>query len=141
MTNYSEQNITLSTLSIIAELTMSAQIMSQNVSIPPPANTEVNLKIDFGNSPLLSEWKDRIQSKLANIPDVFSTMTWILDRQSSTSHLRDLLEAGVIKNSESPFSSPIAVVQKNNEDVRLCVDYCKLNLQTIKDAYALPNLE
>ena len=33
------------------------------------------------------------------------------------------------------------VVKKKNGDVRLCIDYRKLNLQTIKDAYALPNLE
>ncbi len=33
------------------------------------------------------------------------------------------------------------VVWKKNGDIRLCVDYRKLNLQTIKDAYALPNLE
>lgn len=33
------------------------------------------------------------------------------------------------------------VVKKKNGDVRLCVDFRKLNLNTIKDAYALPNLE
>ena len=32
-------------------------------------------------------------------------------------------------------------VRKKNGDIRLCIDYRKLNLQTIKDAYALPNLE
>lgn len=26
-------------------------------------------------------------------------------------------------------------------DIRLCVDYWKLNYQTVKDAYALPNVE
>ncbi len=33
------------------------------------------------------------------------------------------------------------MVRKKNGDIRLCIDYCKLNMQTIKDAYALPNLE
>lgn len=51
------------------------------------------------------------------------------------------MDAGVIQESESSFSSPIVVVRKKNGEVRLCVDYRKLNLQTIKDAYALPNLE
>ncbi len=51
------------------------------------------------------------------------------------------MAAGVIRESESPFSSPIVVVRKKNGDVRLCIDYRKLNLHTIKDAYALPNLE
>ncbi|TWW53086.1 Retrovirus-related Pol polyprotein from transposon 17.6 [Takifugu flavidus] len=35
----------------------------------------------------------------------------------------------------------LMVVRKKNGDIRLCVDYRKLNLNTIKDAYALPNLE
>lgn len=33
------------------------------------------------------------------------------------------------------------MVRKKNGDVHLCVNYRRLNLQTIKDAYALPNLE
>lgn len=56
-------------------------------------------------------------------------------------HLQQLLDAEVIRESESPFSSPIVVVRKKNGDVRLCIDYRKLNTQTVKDSYALPNLE
>lgn len=56
-------------------------------------------------------------------------------------HLQTLLDAGIIRESKSPFSSLIVVVRKKNGDIRLCVDYRKLNLETIKDLYALPNLE
>lgn len=56
-------------------------------------------------------------------------------------HLQELLETGVIRKSESPFSSPIVVVRTKNGQVRLCVDYRNLNLQTVKDAYALPRLD
>lgn len=56
-------------------------------------------------------------------------------------HLKELLDAGVIRESESPFASPIVVVRKKNNDVRLCIVFRKLNSQTVKDAYALPNLE
>lgn len=47
----------------------------------------------------------------------------------------------MIRESESPFSSPIVVVRKKNDQVRLCIDYRKLNLQTVKDAYALPRMD
>ena len=47
----------------------------------------------------------------------------------------------MIRESESPFSSPIVVVRKKNGQVRLCIDYRKLNLQTVKDAYALPRMD
>lgn len=63
------------------------------------------------------------------------------DFEAVRRHLEELLEAGIIRESESSFSSPIVVVKKKNGDVRLCIDYRKLNTQTIKDAYALPNLE
>ncbi len=56
-------------------------------------------------------------------------------------HLQDLLAAGIIRESESPFASPIVVVRKKDNSVCLCIDFRKLNSQTIKDAYALPNLE
>lgn len=55
-------------------------------------------------------------------------------------HLKELLHAGVIRESESPLASPKVVVRKNN-DVCLCVNFRKLNSQTINDAYVLPNLE
>ncbi len=63
------------------------------------------------------------------------------DLEAVCRHLEELFEAGIIRESESSFSSPIVVRRKKNGDIRLCIDYRKLNMQTIKDAYALPNLE
>lgn len=63
------------------------------------------------------------------------------DIEAVRQHLKDLLEAGIIHESESSFSSPIVVVRKKNGNIRLCIDYRRLNMQTVKDAYPLPNLE
>ena len=64
------------------------------------------------------------------------------DTEAVRKHLQELLDAEVIRESEFPFPfSPIVVVRKKNGDVRLCIDYRKLNLQTVKHSYALPNLE
>ena len=63
------------------------------------------------------------------------------DMDAVRKHLQELLTAGIIRESESPFASPIVVVKKKDNSVRLCIDFRKLNSQTIKDAYALPNLE
>lgn len=170
ITNETEQTITLAPMSIIAELSMSPQLLSHHISASSkPENQDHSLQIDFGDSPIPPEWKARIISKLNQIPDVFSHYDLDFGRTNKVKHhihlhdetpfkhrarpihprdieavrdhLRDLLEAGVIRESESPFSSPIVVVRKKNGDVRLCIDYRKLNLHTIKDAYALPNLE
>ena len=56
-------------------------------------------------------------------------------------HLQEMLDAGVIRNSESPFSSNVVIVRKKDGTIRLCVDFRKLNNRTIKDAYAIPRIE
>lgn len=129
----------------------------------------LNIPIDFGDSPLSPEWKKRITSLLNSMTDVFALHDLDYghtdkvkhhiklsdetpfkhrprpihpqDVDAVRRHLQELLEAGIIRESESPFSSPIVVVRKKDNSVRLCIDFRKLNSQTIKDAYALPNLE
>lgn len=127
------------------------------------------LSFEFGDSPLPVQWKERITKTLNTYSDVFSQHDLDFghatkvrhriklkdetpfkqrprpihpkDYNAVRRHLQTLLEAGIIRESESPFASPIVIVKKKNGDVRLCVDYRRLNMQTIKDAYALPNLE
>uniref|UniRef100_A0A3Q1EKL9 Gypsy retrotransposon integrase-like protein 1 n=1 Tax=Acanthochromis polyacanthus TaxID=80966 RepID=A0A3Q1EKL9_9TELE len=168
LSNESDQDVTIPPLSTIAELSMSPQILSHSVSTAKSLNPHA-LKLDFGDSPIPPEWKASITTKLNQIPDVFSLSDMDFGRtdkvkhhiklndetpfkhrarpihpqdiEAVRQHLRDLLEAGVIRESESPFSSPIVVVRKKNGDIRLCIDYRKLNMQTVKDAYPLPNLE
>ena len=48
---------------------------------------------------------------------------------------------GIIKSSESPWSSPIVVVTKQDGSPRICVDYRALNAITIKDAHPIPNID
>ncbi|TKS67456.1 Retrovirus-related Pol polyprotein from transposon 412 [Collichthys lucidus] len=170
LSNESDQDVIIPPLSIIGELAVSPQILSHTVSTScSPSGASPALKLDFGESPIPLEWKRRIIDTLNKIPDVFSLSDTDFgctdkvkhhiklhdetpfkhrarpihpqDIEAVRQHLRDLLEAGVIRESESPFSSPIVVVRKKNGDIRLCIDYRKLNLQTVKDAYPLPNLE
>ena len=56
-------------------------------------------------------------------------------------HLQEMLNAGVTRNSESPFSSNVVIVREKDGTIRFCVDYRKLNNCTIKDAYAIPWIE
>ena len=56
-------------------------------------------------------------------------------------HLKSLMERGVIRESTSPYSSPIVLVRKSNGDLRMCVDYRRLNAVTRKDAFPLPRID
>lgn len=56
-------------------------------------------------------------------------------------HIEQLLAAGIIRPSKSPFTSNVVLVRKKNGKLRLCVDYRQLNGITVKDSYALPRME
>jgi hypothetical protein len=43
--------------------------------------------------------------------------------------------------SNSPYASPIVIVRKKSEDIRLCIDYRALNKITVKDNFPTPLIE
>ena len=57
----------------------------------------------------------------------------------------ELLEGGLIEDSDSPYNSPVWIVPKKadsegNRRWRMVVDFRQLNKKTIPDAYPLPNI-
>ena len=56
-------------------------------------------------------------------------------------HIKDMLEADVIRPSQSPFASPVVLVRKKDGKLRFCVDYRRLNSRTVKDSHPLPRID
>ena len=56
-------------------------------------------------------------------------------------YLDELLAAGQIRPSHSPWSFPLVLVRKKQGGLRLCIDYRKLNERCIRDVFPLPRLD
>jgi transposase InsO family protein len=58
-----------------------------------------------------------------------------IDRQCN-----ELLELDIIEYSNSQWASPVVPVRKKNGELRMCIDYRKLNSVTKTDKFPMPNL-
>ena len=55
--------------------------------------------------------------------------------------VKDMLDAGIIERSKSPWSFPIIIVEKKDGGHRFCVDFRKLNAITKPMAVPLPLID
>ena len=52
-----------------------------------------------------------------------------------------MLGNGIIEPSVRPWASPVVLVKKADNTLRLCIDYRNLNKATTKDSYHLPHIQ
>ena len=65
-----------------------------------------------------------------------------LHRRSEAAKLvAEMANKGVITRADSPWASPIVLVDKKDGTTRFCIDYRRLNDVSRKDAYPVPHLQ
>ena len=55
-------------------------------------------------------------------------------------HLKLMLDAGVIRSSNSPWCNAVVLVRKKDGLLHFCIDFRKLNSLTVKDSHPLPRI-
>ena len=97
-----------------------------SVSGPLPCTSTVEMEIDTGDHPPFNMKPYRLPlSKRV-----------LVDRE-----IDQMLASGVITPSASPYSSPVVLIPKSDQTVRFCIDFRKINSQTVRDSYGLPNIQ
>ena len=52
-----------------------------------------------------------------------------------------MVENNIIQESKSLWSSPVNLVLKQDNSIRVTIDYKQLNNATVKDAYPMPRID
>lgn len=52
-----------------------------------------------------------------------------------------MIADGIIEEKESPWAFPVVLIPKKDNEIRVCVDYRKLNAITVTDTYPLPRID
>ena len=94
-------------------------------------------KHDMGHT---NATKHKIVLKDPDTPPFKERFRWIPPPQLDEvrEHLKLMLDAGVVRPSNSPWCNAVVLVQKKDRSLRFCINFRRLNALTVKDSHPLP---
>jgi hypothetical protein len=126
----------VSTTTTQPELSISAQQLLKEYSVVFPAELPKRLP------PLRGEADLKIHlipnSSPPSIPPFRMSTVELAELKKQ---IDNLLAHGFIKPSLSEYGAPVLFVRKKTGELRMCIDYRRLNAITIKNSYGLPRVE
>jgi predicted aspartyl protease len=125
--------------------------------------------VDLSESVLNNEQKFKVEELLLKYRHVFANTDSELGRTSAIKHkidtgdnppcrarpyrvgpvqrkiieekIDEMLEQGIISESNSEYASPIVLVKKSDSSWRFCIDFRALNKITRRDSYSIPRID
>ena len=86
--------------------------------------------------------KHKIVLKDPDTPPFKERFWWIPPPQLDEvrEHLKLMLDAGVVRPSNSPWCNAVVLVRKKDGSLRFCINFRRLNALTVKDSHPLPRI-
>ncbi|CAN0904661.1 Retrovirus-related Pol polyprotein from transposon 17.6 [Linum grandiflorum] len=94
-------------------------------SLPPNRREDHRIPLDPGSQP--------VNSRPYRYPHYL--------KEEISKLVQEMLHTGIVRHSQSPYSSPVLMVKKHDGSWRMCVDYRSLNQITIKDKFLIPVID
>ena len=132
---------TTTTTTIQTEINLKKEILPVEEQIPEEFHEflDVFSEEKATRFPEPRQWDHKIEMKDTFVPKLFKTYNLTPQEQIELDKfLKENLEKGYIRPSQSPMASPFFFVDKKDGKLRPCQDYRYLNEHTIKNAYPLP---
>ncbi|CAH2236855.1 jg13465 [Pararge aegeria aegeria] len=145
------------------------ELSPESASLFPNSYTNIDiamLEVDFTNTVLENSQKEALKQLLDTYEDIFTSNgqpTTIVEHCIETINntpisvppyrlspprkeilrkkISEMLNDGIIEPCASPWAAPVIMIPKPNKEVRLCLDYRRLNAVTIPDNYPMPRMD
>ena len=62
-------------------------------------------------------------------------------RDKVKTEIDNMIQAGIVEPPDSPYASPIVLINKKDQSLRVCVDYRGLNKETVFDPVPMPRMD